>query len=180
MAFDIREAMAILSAGTANLEGRTGGESDARQMLAGAMAGIEPRWAGEILFAKYAGDGEAAKIVERALLCEFVGWVWPNKSPPGTLRTLTRMAVAEHCEPPPCHACAGTGRDYQLIDGAVAQASCGACNGHGRRRQTAEENAELSGLPWDQWGHHYAKLLVHLRRMERAAVERVAENWRDG
>ena len=166
---DIREMLAMLSGGAIALDG-VGGTSDIRQAMMAAMARVRPQWAGYCLLACYADDKGARKKVEYALITELAGMVWPEKHPPGTLRGVAYLVMAEYMEPPTCLSCAGTGMTWRMVDGAVQQLDCPACRGRGRRRFTDEEMADISGLPWGVWGPRYASLHKMLRTHERAAL----------
>ena len=174
---DVREMMALFVPGAVQADGTPGGHGDARQMLAGAMAGIEPRWSVDLLLAKYTDDAPALKTVQYAALIELAGMVWPRKGfAPGTLRKLANLAVAEHMHPPRCLSCEGTGTTYRLINGALTRSGCGQCFGRGRRRYTAEENEQQSGLSWGAWGHDYTRLARLLRRLESSATHALGEH----
>ena len=176
---DIREMLALLRPGAIALDGG-GGRSDIRQSLMAAMARVRPKWAGDCLLACYADDSSARRSVEYALITELAGAVWPEKNPPGTLRGIAYLVMAEYIEPPSCLSCAGTGMTWRMMDGAIQQLDCPACRGRGRRRFTDEEMADISGLPWDVWGPRYASLHKMLRANERAALATMRDALGEG
>ena len=175
MSGDVRELFALLAPGAIDASGRMGGTSDTRQMLMGALARVRPKWAADLLLARYADDMGALKSVSYALTSELAGMVWPEKNKPGTLRRVVYMAMQEHVSPPPCLSCHGTASTWRMVDGAVAAIDCPSCQGRGRRRLTDDELAVLSGLAWDTWVPKYAHLRRMLRANERAALEVVRE-----
>ena len=170
---DPREMLAILVPGAVNLDG-TGGNSDVRQQLAAALARVRPPWAGDLLLALYADDAGALKRVNFELMQELAGMVWPEKHPPGTLRTVTAAVLAEYVDPPLCLSCNGTAHAWSLVEGAVASVDCPACNGRGRRRLTGDELAQTLDR-WDLWAPRYASLHRMLRFHERAALAAVRD-----
>ena len=175
MSGDVRELFALLAPGAIDPSGRMGGTSDTRQMLMGALARVRPKWAADLLLARYADDLGALKSVSYALTSELAGMVWPEKNKPGTLRRVVYMAMEEHVSPPPCLSCHGTASTWRMVDGAVAAIDCPACGGRGRRRLSDDELAESVDLPWAVWRPRYAHLLRMLRAEERAALEVVHE-----
>ena len=146
----------------------------------GAMASIRPTWGGDLLLAKYAGDGQARKTVESALLTQMAEMVWPEKHPPNTWRPLVRMALEEHMDPPECLSCRRTARAWVIVDGALQSVDCQECHGRGTRSRTAEELAEASGVDWALWGPRYRKLRRTLRVTERAAVSALLDALAEG
>ena len=155
--------------------GAVGGRSDARQMLMGALARVRPKWAGELLLARYADDLGALRKVSYAMITELAGMVWPEKNPPGTLRGVVSLVLREHMEPPPCLSCGGTSSAWRMVDGAVASTDCPSCQGRGRRQMSADELSSISGLPSDTWAPRYEHLRRTLRSNERAALATVRE-----
>lgn len=175
---DVRELIGLLSAGAIDWSA-TGGRSDARQMVAGALAKIRPRWGAQLLLALYAADAGAARQVELAVTVELAGMIWPEKHPPGTWRHLARMATAEYLDPPKCLHCTGTTHTWRMVDGAVTPVDCPECHGKGTRQYTDEELIEASGLPWAVWGQRYRRLHKMLRDHERAALATVRADMMD-
>ena len=174
MSGDVREMLALLVPGAID-PGATGGRSDARQMLMGALARVRPQWAGDLLLARYADDLGALRKVSYALISELAGLVWPEKNPPGTLRGVVSMVIGEYMYPPPCLSCGGTSSAWRMVDGAVASTDCPSCQGRGRRSMTADELSSISGLPHDTWMPRYKHLRRMLRANERAALATMRE-----
>ena len=172
---DIREMLALLLGQGSMKMQNNGGVSDIQQRLLAALARVRPTWAGDCLLACYADDSSARRSVEYALITELAGMVWPEKNPPGTLRGIAYLVMAEYIEPPSCLSCAGTGMTWRMVEGAIQQLDCPACRGRGRRRFTDDEMADISGLPWDVWGPRYARLHKLLRANERAALATMRE-----
>lgn len=171
---DVREMLALLTPGAID-PGWSGGGGYIQQILMGAMARVRPTWAGYLLLARYAGDHAALRTVERAMLTELAGMVWPDKPKPGTLRGVVSMVLGEYVDPPPCLSCAGTASTWRMVDGAVQAIDCPACGGSGRRRATDDELTQISGLPADKWAPRYAALHRLLRANERAALATMRE-----
>ena len=179
MSGDVREMLALLVPGAVDASGRIGGVGDTRQMLMGAMARVRPKWAGELLLARYADDLGALRHVSYALISELASMVWPEKNPPGTLRGVVSMVLGEHMDPPPCLSCGGTSSAWRMVDGAVASTDCPSCQGRGRRQMTADELSITSGLPHDTWAPRYEHLRRMLRANERAALATMREALAD-
>ena len=174
---DIREALSLLVPGAIDIEHTPTADTQAREMLMGALAAIRPQWAADLLLAKYANDAGARRSVEIGLLYDMSGWyVTKPGHKAGTLQTLCAMAVTEHLSAPQCQHCKGTGLDYQLIDSALSECACAACYGRGRVEYTDAERAAMTGLDWLSWAAPYGRLLMILRRMEAAAVLAAGEN----
>lgn len=165
---DLRESLAKLVPGAMNLGG-TGGEGDMRQQLMSALARVRPQWAGDLLLAMYADDASALKQVSYALMQELAAMTYQEKHPPGTLRKVAYAVLAEYTDPPPCLACHGTAKTWQLVDGAVTAIDCPSCNGQGRRRMTDDEREQTLDN-WDVWAPRYAAMHRMLRAHERAAL----------
>ena len=176
---DIREALSLLVPGAIDIEHTPTADTQAREMLMGALAAIRPQWAADLLLAKYTDDAKARRSVEIGLLYDMSGWYSTKPGhKAGTLQSLCSMAVTEHLSAPLCPACKGTGSDYQMIDQAVTPCACAACYGRGRVDYTDAERAALTRLEWVAWSAPYGRLLVILRRIEAAAVLAAGENLR--
>lgn len=166
---DYREMLSMLVPGAINMDG-SGGGSDVRQQLTAALARVRPRWAAELLLARYANDRGALKQVSYALMQELAGMTYPEKHPPGTLRRVVYAVMSEYAEPPPCPSCYGTAMTWQMVEGAVTSGDCSSCSGTGRRRLTNDELAQTLDR-WNLWAPRYAALYHMLRAHERAALE---------
>lgn len=175
---DIREMLALLAPGAANMDG-VGSNTDLRQRLLMALARVRPAWAGDLMLARYADIQGARRTVEYALMSELASAVWPEKNPPGTLRAMVYLALSEYMTPPSCLSCTGTTQTWRMVDGAVTPVDCPACGGSGRRRFTQEELADISGLPWQTWKPRHAMLHRMLRMNERAAIATMREALAD-
>ena len=166
---DYREMLSMLVPGAINLDG-SGGRSDMRQQITAALARVRPRWAAELLLARYADDLGALKQVGYALMQELAGMTYPEKHPPGTLRAVAYAVLSEYTDPPPCLSCYGTAQTWQMVEGAVTAIDCPVCGGTGRRRMTNDELAQTLDQ-WSLWAPRYARLHHMLRAHERAALE---------
>lgn len=169
--------------------GGTGGDyMPLASQLAASIASAQPHGAQLIAWVKYAQDGSANLALLRELLLEAARWPESvSLAKRQQLRIIIAAAFAEWLAPKACTNCGGRGATFVRGEGgAMTEHDCLPCGGSGRVPLSDNRRAENCGLGHGVWRNRlngdrarvYERVLVTLRRWDRALLATVAEAMR--
>lgn len=169
--------------------GGTGGDyMPLASQLAAAIASAQPHGAQLIAWVKYAQDASANHALLSELLLESVRWEQSaSLAKRQQLRIVIAAAFAEWLAPKACVDCGGRGATFvRGDDGARTEQDCLSCGGTGRVPLSDNRRAENCGVGHGVWrnrlngdrAHVYERVLVTLKRWDRALLATVAEAMR--
>jgi len=141
-----------------------------------------------IAWVKYAQDASANQALLRELLLESVRWEQSaSLAKRQQLRIVIAAAFAEWLAPKACVDCGGAGRTFKRSeDGAYTEHDCLPCGGSGRVPMSDNRRADECGVHHYAWrerlngdrAHVYERVLVTLKRWDRALLATVSEAMR--
>ena len=169
--------------------GATGGDyMPLASQLAAAVASAQPHGAQLIAWCKYADDADTHPALLRELLLEAARWPESvSLAKRQQLRAIIAAAFVEWLAPKACTDCGGRGATFvRGEDGARTEQDCLPCGGSGRVPLSDNRRAENCGLGHGVWRNRlngdrarvYERVLVTLRRWDRALLATVAEAMR--
>lgn len=128
-------------------------------LAAGALAGLEPKGAQYVAWAKYGGFEDYAGILAIYLMVEASSWPdakWVAGR--NFLRATAEAAVAEWLSPPRCGHCGGSGLRHVMEAGALVERNCQRCFGLGTTFLSGRARAESVGVHHSTWARRFVDL----------------------